>query len=155
MLWTAKWTWAQPIAARRAPPTEEHRLETFLMKPSTSLEAIYAVVARIPRGKVSTYGRVAALAGQPRRARLVGRALRELPPDSAVPWFRVLNAAGKISARGDALGHEDVQAHLLAREGVRAIGAAIPLERYLWQPPRKATKKTSRPPPRAPRKAPR
>jgi len=104
------------------------------MKPSKSLDAIYAVVARIPRGRVSTYGRVAALAGQPRRARLVGRALRELPSDSGVPWHRVLNAAGKISARGDALGHEDLQAHLLAREGVRPNGGTIPLDRYLWEP---------------------
>jgi len=104
------------------------------MNPPKSLQAIYAVVSRIPQGKVSTYGRVAELAGLPRRARLVGRALRELSPDSGVPWHRVLNAAGKISARGDALGHEDLQAQLLERENVRAVGNVVPLERYLWQP---------------------
>lgn len=104
------------------------------MSASKALPIIYAVVASIPRGRVSTYGRVAELAGLPRRARLVGRALRELPPDSDVPWHRVLNAAGKISARGDALGQEDLQAHLLAREGVRPVGNAVPLDRYLWQP---------------------
>jgi len=106
------------------------------MDGSKSLSAIYAVVRRIPRGRVSTYGRVAALAGLPRRARLVGRALRDLPPDSDVPWHRVLNAAGKISARGDALGHEDLQAQLLERENVRATGNVVSLERYLWQTPR-------------------
>jgi len=101
---------------------------------TVSLGPIYAVVARIPRGRVSTYGRIAALAGMPRRARLVGRALRTLPPDSDVPWHRVLNAAGKISARGDALGHEDLQAHLLQREGVSIEGNRVSFQRYLWQP---------------------
>jgi methylated-DNA-protein-cysteine methyltransferase-like protein len=104
------------------------------METSRALEAIYAVVARIPRGRVSTYGRVADLAGLPRRARLVGRALRELPDGSALPWHRVLNAAGKVSARADALGHEDLQAHLLEREGVRLQGGGVPLDRYLWRP---------------------
>ena len=118
------------------------------MNPSRSLQAIHAVVARIPRGRVSTYGRLAALAGLPGRARLVGRALRELPPGVDLPWHRVLNAAGKVSARGDALGHEDLQAHLLLREGVRLDGGAVDLDRYLWQPrlqsvSRKAPKKTS------------
>lgn len=98
------------------------------------MKAIYAVVARIPRGRVSTYGRVAALAGLPGRARLVGRALRELPPGSTLPWYRVLNAAGKISARGDALGHEDFQTHLLEREGVKMQGGTVSLDHHLWQP---------------------
>jgi len=106
------------------------------MKAAKSLQAIYAVVKRIPRGRVSTYGRVAELSGLPRRARLVGRALRELPPDSGVPWHRVVNAAGKISSRGDALGHEDLQAHLLEREHVSSVGNVVPLEHYLWQPAR-------------------
>lgn len=104
------------------------------MNASRSLEAIYAVVSRIPRGRVSTYGRIAELAGLPRRARLVGRALRELPGDSDVPWHRVLNAAGKISARGDALDHEDLQAHLLQREGVDVDAGRVSFARHLWQP---------------------
>ena len=119
------------------------------MNASPSWQVIYAVVARIPRGRVSTYGRVAELAGLPRRARLVGRALRELPPDSGVPWHRVLNAAGRISPRGDALGHEDLQAHLLEREGVRPVGSVVPLERYLWQPERPAKSRPAEPCPRA------
>ena len=92
------------------------------------------MVARIPRGRVATYGQVADLAGLPRRARLVGRALGTLPEDSAVPWHRVVNAAGKISPRGNALGHEDLQAHLLRREGIRWTGAAISLAKYRWRP---------------------
>jgi len=104
------------------------------MNSSRALRAIHAVVARIPRGRVSTYGRLAALAGLPGRARLVGRALRELPAGIDLPWHRVLNAAGKVSARGDALGHEELQAHLLEREGVRLDGGAVALEQYLWRP---------------------
>jgi len=103
---------------------------------SPAQRRIYAVVARIPRGRVATYGQVATLAGLPRRARLVGHALRILPEEIDVPWHRVVNAQGKISARGDLFGHEDLQAELLRREGVRFTGAAIPLARYQWQPAR-------------------
>jgi len=99
------------------------------------------VVARIPKGRVATYGQIAGLAGLPRRARLVGRALRTVPEGVDVPWHRVVNAQGKISPRGDALGHEDLQAALLRREGVRFTGTTIPLARFRWEPGRKATAK--------------
>jgi len=108
---------------------------------SPAQRKIYAVVARSPKGRVATYGQVASLAGLPRRARLVGRALRDVPPGIDVPWHRVVNAQGKISLRGDALGHEDLQAALLHREGVRFAGAAIPLARYSWQPGGKSAEK--------------
>lgn len=101
---------------------------------SDSHRRIYDVVSRIPRGRVANYGQVAALAGLPRQARLVGYALNVLPPDSDVPWHRVVNAQGRISVRGDGLGHEELQAQLLRREGVRFVGGAIPLERYRWDP---------------------
>ena len=113
-----------------------------------SNERIYAVVARIPRGRVATYGQIALLAGLPRRARLVGHVLRVLPSGSDLPWHRVVNAQGKISPRGDLLGHEDLQAHLLEREGVRFVGGAISLERYRWQPRVAATRPRRTPPPR-------
>ena len=101
---------------------------------SDNYRRIYAVVARIPRGRVANYGQIAALAGLPRQARLVGYALRVLPPNSDVPWHRVVNAQGKVSPRGDALGHEDLQAVLLRREGVRFVDGAIPLDRFQWRP---------------------
>jgi methylated-DNA-protein-cysteine methyltransferase-like protein len=97
---------------------------------------IYTVVSRIPKGRVATYGQVALLARLPRQARFVGRALRVLPADSDVPWHRVVNAAGKISLRADALGHDELQEQLLRREGVRFVGGAISLPRYRWQPRR-------------------
>jgi methylated-DNA-protein-cysteine methyltransferase-like protein len=97
---------------------------------------IYAVVRRVPRGRVVTYGQVAALAGLPRHARLVGYALNVLPADSAVPWHRVVNAQGRVSPRANALGHEELQAQLLRREGVRAADGTIPLDRFQWRPRR-------------------
>jgi methylated-DNA-protein-cysteine methyltransferase-like protein len=101
---------------------------------SESYRRIYAVVSRIPRGRVATYGQVASLARLPRQARLVGYALNVLPPGTNVPWFRVVNARGKISLRSSGLGYDEVQAQLLAREHVRFEGDAIPLGRFQWRP---------------------
>jgi uncharacterized protein YeaO (DUF488 family)/alkylated DNA nucleotide flippase Atl1 len=105
---------------------------------SQSLRRIYDTVSRIPKGRVATYGQVAEVAGLPRRARLVGRALRELDAGSDVPWHRVVNAKGTISPRGDLLDHEGLQEELLRREGVAFEGRAIPLARYGWQAARGA-----------------
>jgi methylated-DNA-protein-cysteine methyltransferase-like protein len=58
---------------------------------------IFDVVRRIPAGRVLTYGDVAALAGLPGHARLVGYALHALPDGTTVPWHRVINARGGIS----------------------------------------------------------
>ena len=93
------------------------------MRPaSDTYRRIYAAVRRVPRGRVATYGQIAEVAGLPRHARLVGYALNVLPPDSGVPWHRVVNAQGRISPRADALGYEDLQERLLRREGVRLVG---------------------------------
>lgn len=99
-------------------------------------ERIYAVVARIPRGKVATYGQVAALAGMPRHARQVGYAMQSLPEGSKLPWQRVVNAAGEVSRRALSF-NEEQQRYLLEREGVR-FGATgrIPLKTYGWKPRR-------------------
>jgi methylated-DNA-protein-cysteine methyltransferase-like protein len=82
---------------------------------STDYELIWAVVSEIPAGRVATYGQVARAAGLPGRARLVGRALKNLPENSAVPWHRVLGAGGRISLRGDSA---ELQEELLREEGV-------------------------------------
>jgi methylated-DNA-protein-cysteine methyltransferase-like protein len=63
---------------------------------------VYAMVQRVPAGRVTTYGDVATLLGSPRVARHVGWALAALPPDRHdVPWHRVINGKGTISFRGD------------------------------------------------------
>lgn len=99
---------------------------------SSLRDRIYAVVRRIPRGKVSTYGRVAARAGAPGAARQVGYAMAALPSGSNVPWHRVLNARGAVSARAD--GDIISQRLRLEAEGVRFnAGGRVPLTTYLWE----------------------
>jgi methylated-DNA-protein-cysteine methyltransferase-like protein len=95
---------------------------------------LYAIVRRVPRGRVATYGQIAALAGMPRHARLVGYALNVLPETSTLPWHRIVNAKGQVSPRANALGHEELQEQLLRREGVRFVDGAIPLLRHQWRP---------------------
>ncbi len=93
---------------------------------------IYRVVGKIPKGRVATYGIVARLAGRPGAARTVGWALSALPEENDVPWWRVINAAGRISLA--AHDHNAVlQRALLLREGVRfAPGGAVSLGSYGW-----------------------
>lgn len=95
---------------------------------------IYAVVRRIPRRRVASYGQVAALAGLPGRARLVGYALAALPEGSDVPWQRVVNARGEVSARAEP-GRDHYQRHRLIEEGVAFDAAGrIDLDRFGWRP---------------------
>ena len=94
-------------------------------------ERIWQVVAMIPEGRVASYGQVAALAGMPRHARLVGRTLRELPKASKLPWHRVVNASLKISQRPGSGGHREQKKRLL-REGVEFVGERIP-KAYRWE----------------------
>lgn len=116
------------------------------------LAKIYAIVARIPFGRVATYGQVATLAGLPRRARLVGYAMQELPEGSNLPWQRVINAGGKVSRRSDLGVEEGYQRHLLEEEGiVFDERGRTDLERFGWDPDaplprsRKARPKGSQP----------
>jgi len=92
---------------------------------------IYRIVRHIPKGRVATYGIVARLAGRPGAARTVGWALSALSEDDDVPWWRVINAAGRISLATD---HSAVlQRALLLREGVKfAPGGAVNLGTYGW-----------------------
>jgi methylated-DNA-protein-cysteine methyltransferase-like protein len=95
---------------------------------------ILGVVARIPRGRVASYGQVAALAGLPGRAREVGHVLAGLREGRRTPWQRVINAAGRVSPRG-LFGDENHQRRLLEAEGVRFDSRGrIPLDRYGWEP---------------------
>ncbi|MFV9505006.1 MAG: MGMT family protein [Oscillochloridaceae bacterium umkhey_bin13] len=97
-----------------------------------SYETIYAVVRRIPAGRVSSYGRVARLAGRPGAARLVGyalHALREQQSDE-VPWWRVVNHQGFISNAYEA---EHQAARLVAEGVVVADNHRIDLRHYLWE----------------------
>lgn len=90
-----------------------------------SLEvAVAAVIRRIPRGRVSTYGAVAEAAGYPRCARHVSKVLNQVP---GLPWQRVLGAGGRISLPGED-GFE--QRFLLETEGVRFKGRRVDLSTF-------------------------
>jgi len=93
---------------------------------------IFAVIHQIPCGKVTTYGEIAKLAGYPGYARHVGKALGNLPKDSTLPWFRVINSQGKISLKGEDLVR---QRELLIAEDIKvSINGKISLRTYLWCP---------------------
>ena len=109
-----------------------HRVTRATPRKSTSYTRIYSVVKRIPRGRVATYGQVAKLAGLPGHARQVGYALHALTPATAVPWQRVVNAAGAISLRPMDGGIS--QRLLLEKEGVRFdTRGRISLEAFRWK----------------------
>jgi methylated-DNA-protein-cysteine methyltransferase-like protein len=89
-------------------------------------------VGHIPKGRVATYGVVARLAGRPGAARTVGWALSALPHDTDVPWWRVINSAGRISLATHDHGSV-LQRALLLREGIRfAPGGAVSLSTHGW-----------------------
>ena len=96
---------------------------------------VYALVRMVPFGRVTTYGDVATMLGTPRIARHVGWALSALPPDSDVPWQRVINAHAMVSWRGE-LGRASLQEALLRAEGV-ALGARgkVDLQALRWHYP--------------------
>ena len=98
---------------------------------ATFEERVWQVVASIPPGHVATYGQIAELAGEPRRARQVGRVLGALPEGSRLPWHRVVNASGRSSLPG-AAGEE--QRRRLRVEGVRFAQGTLNLAQYRWQP---------------------
>ena len=117
---------ALALLLKTRPPRTATRSDTY--------PRIYAVVRRIPRGKVATYGQVATLAGLPRHPRQVGYALHVLPATTTVPWHRVVNAAGGVSRRL-LTDWEDLQRHLLEEEGVEFDGRGrIDLQRKRWRP---------------------
>ncbi len=103
-----------------------------------SYPRIYAVIRRIPRGRVASYGQVAALAGLPGHARQVGYALHAAPDGMRLPWHRVLNARGEVVVR-DAGAVPTLapsrQRALLEAEGVGFDSRGrVVMARYQWRP---------------------
>lgn len=102
--------------------------------PPSGWESVYRVVRRIPAGKVASYGQIAALAGMPGAARQVGWALNALESEDDVPWHRVINARGEVSARG-VREIEDLHRALLDSEGVEfSPSGRVDIARFGWQP---------------------
>jgi len=102
-------------------------------------EQVYAVVRRIPRGKVTSYGRIAKMLGRPRAARAVGYALnalkdkQDVPAYANLPWQRVINSQGRISIVNRE-NSANRQAKLLRAEGVVVDdNLRVNLDVYLWK----------------------
>ena len=101
--------------------------------PSALHGRLRALIARIPKGRVATYGQVAGLAGSPGAARQVGRFLFQLPEGDALPWHRIINSKGEISYHPARRGADEWQRTLLESEGVAFDDAGrVDLARHLW-----------------------
>jgi methylated-DNA-protein-cysteine methyltransferase-like protein len=97
-------------------------------------EQVYAIVARIPAGRVATYGQIAAWMNRPGAARQVGYALAACPRARRLPWHRVINARGEVSPRSKP-GEESTQRRLLQAEGIAFDSRGrICLASYQWWP---------------------
>lgn len=103
------------------------------MKSAEINERIWAVIARIPKGRVATYGQVAAEAGFPRQPRRTAQALRAVPDGLNLPWYRVINAQGKLSFEPGSESYRLARRSLEA-EGVVFVRGKIDFERFRWQP---------------------
>ena len=97
-----------------------------------TLLKVWATAKTIPRGRVTTYGQLAAAAGFPRAARLAGFALKNTPPRMELPWHRVLNAQGKISFPPRSKPRRE-QRRRLEAEGVVFLGGRVDLARFGWR----------------------
>lgn len=97
-------------------------------------KSVIEAVLRVPKGKVVSYGQVAAFIGSPRAARQVGGVLMRLPEDSGVPWWRVINNAGVISIKGNWIATKEVQRELLVKEGVDVSeDFLVEIEKYRYR----------------------
>ncbi|MDW6003565.1 MGMT family protein [Vibrio mangrovi] len=105
--------------------TQSHDKKQFLAQ-------IFTVIHQIPAGKVSTYGDIARMAGYPGYARHVGKALSQLPRNTTLPWFRVINSKGEISLSGPDFDRQ--RSHLVADGIQMSITGKISLRRYRWIP---------------------
>ena len=110
---------------------------TEIMTADATTLSITSLIKKIPRGRVATYGQIAALADRPRNARQVGFVLKTLPAGSRVPWHRVVNSQGYISDR-DNSSSQGLQRCLLESEGVELNDMGrIDLDVFQWKPRRR------------------
>lgn len=94
-------------------------------------ETVLNIIKSIPKGKVMTYGQIAAYANHPRGARQVSRILHSMSTKHNLPWWRVINAKGSISLTGES-GY--IQGEMLAQEGIDVLNKKIDLKKHLYRP---------------------
>ena len=114
---------------RKGSPSSQTRRAKQSERTAELREAVWQLVARIPEGRIATYGQIARLAGYPGHARYVGRTLGNLPKGSKLPWHRVLGADRTVSLR-EGGGHAE-QRRRLEQEGVTFVGRRVP-KGLLW-----------------------
>ena len=109
-----------------------------------SWDSVYALVKKIPRGKVLTYGALAKATRLPGGARTAGRAMAATPKGQAIPWHRVVGARGKLLIREP---YASLQKKLLATEGARIIESRVDLKTCAWFPdsPSRRVSRTQQP----------
>ncbi|WP_232775096.1 MULTISPECIES: MGMT family protein [unclassified Shewanella] len=100
---------------------------------ASPMTQIWHIVSMIPAGNVSSYGKIADLAGLPGRARYVSKALKAAPETLALPWHRVINSQGKISFAEHTQPFRD-QMELLRSEGVIVNRGRVKLSDHEWRP---------------------
>ena len=100
-------------------------------QPTSTYQAIWSIVRQIPKGRVATYGEIAKLSGLVGKSRLVGYALHNLPPNSNIPWHRVINSKGKISLPKKN-GKYAQQKKLLSKERIIIKNEKIDFNKYGW-----------------------
>lgn len=103
--------------------------ESYDIVTDSPTKRIYEAVKKIPAGRVATYGQVAKLAGNPRMSRAVGNALHKNPEPGVIPCHRVVDSQGRL-AGAFAFGGKNVQAELLAAEGVTVVDGRVDLTKY-------------------------
>lgn len=97
----------------------------------TFREKVYSVTAKIPKGKVATYGQIARLAGSPKAARAVGMFMKTNPFAPRVPCHRVVGSDGRLVGYSGKNGVAGKRSMLL-KEGVSFKGDSVDLTRSLW-----------------------
>ncbi len=103
--------------------------ESYDLISDSPSKRIYEAVKKIPKGKVATYGQVAAMAGNPKMSRAVGNALHKNPDPSQIPCFRVVNAKGELSGEF-AFGGKGRQQVLLEADGIEVFDGKVNLQKY-------------------------
>lgn len=95
-------------------------------------DSVYAYLAAIPKGKVVTYGQIAAYLGNPKLARAVGNILHSNPDGDRYPCYKVVNASGRLSAHY-AFGGIDAQRERLEKDGVEVVNNTVDLKKYRYE----------------------
>jgi len=96
-------------------------------------QKVYELVSQIPSGKVATYGQIATLLGDGKKARVVGWAMKAAPEELKLPCHRVVNKLGEL-APDYAFGDKSVQRTILKYEGITFLrDGKINMQKHLWQ----------------------